>query len=110
MDLRPKFDTSFKPDFMAPTPKLNVSENMNVSEMLEDNEDPALLDPFQALDESDRKVKFYRSERILGRLFREIDERKFFTRIQNSWNSKEPRSDTSAILARALQYVLHTTQ
>jgi hypothetical protein len=110
MDKRPKFDTSWKPDFMAPGPKVEITKAHNVSELLdlEYRQKVEPLDAFQALDQTDRPKKYYQSEKVLGKLYRLIDERKFYQNIQKVWQER-PHVDT-CILQNALNYVLYKTK
>jgi RNA dependent RNA polymerase len=110
MDDRPKFDTSSKPDFMAPGPKVDISKATDVSDLLDreyDRKTEEPLDAFQALDQTDRPVKYYQSENVLGKLYRLIDERIFYQNIRKM--SKEKSKIHTYILRNALQYVLRKT-
>src|ERR1700753_157489 len=108
MDLRPKFDSSFKPDFMAPGPKVEISKS-NVFGLLDsENSKAEPLDAYRALDQSDRPVRYYKSENALGQLYRMIDERQFYENIQKTWQEKS--SLRINVLRTALFYVLQKTR
>src|ERR1700760_2736536 len=106
MDKRPKFDTSWKPDFMAPGPKVDISKARSAPELLSLEYNRKLggpLDAFQALDQTDRPIKYYQSENVLGELYRLIDERKFYQNIQKKW--QERHNLDTGILHHALLYI-----
>jgi hypothetical protein len=42
------------------------------------------LDAVQELDEEYRGYRYYQSEKVLGKLYRQVDENKFFTQIHES--------------------------
>jgi hypothetical protein len=107
MDQRPRFDTAWKPDFTAPTPKLAVSEAMNVFELLdfEPNSTVNPLDAYGALDQTDKPVRYYQSQKVLGILFRQINERQFYLKHKKE-TSRPTNLNRSAVLKRALAFVL----
>lgn len=90
----PKFN-AFRPDFMAYGPHITVLKNkpltLNAPEKAE-------LD-----DEEDTPTyKYYESDKILGKLFRAIDEREIFADIQKTW---KPQTLGISIFRVILNYI-----
>jgi hypothetical protein len=105
MNERPKFDTSWKPDFMAPNPKVHINKFQSMDSLLEfDNTRRNPLDAYDALNQDDRPRMYYESPKALGVLYRMIDERAFYMDIQSRWQKKSGEKDT--ILRQVLGYVL----
>ena len=79
-----------KPDFQAPGPRVLI-ENLIRLENLEDHVD---AEEIEELDEYTVPTpKYYRSEKILGKLYRAIDEHQLFQEIQQSnYNGNLSRS------------------
>ncbi|CAF9923800.1 MAG: hypothetical protein ALECFALPRED_002550 [Alectoria fallacina] len=77
----PKYPKA-RPDFLAPGPRVLVEKNINFEEA--DLSTPP--DEDNELDEvasyGPPKVHYYESQKVLGKLYREIDEHKFFMAIQ----------------------------
>lgn len=59
-----------RPDFMAPGPRMFVQKERTLEEMEGDDEDDG------------ENVKYYESKKILGQLYRNIDETKFLEELQ----------------------------
>ncbi|KAI5844566.1 RNA dependent RNA polymerase-domain-containing protein [Morchella snyderi] len=62
-----------RPDFMAPGPRVLIEKNRAIAEMEIEEE-----------DEEDRntEIKYYESEKVLGHLYRAIDEKKFIHEVK----------------------------
>jgi hypothetical protein len=73
----PKY-TPWRPDFEAPGPHVTVEKKEGISF------DTADDDPDNAGDEDDdfTRYRYYESDKILGKLYRAIDEREIFSEIQ----------------------------
>ncbi|KAK5173143.1 uncharacterized protein LTR77_003265 [Saxophila tyrrhenica] len=68
-----------RPDFMAPSPRVVVSAGGHLDVEEDDNED----DPaFEDLDAEKRPFRYYESQKVLGQLYRAIDEQKFLSKMQ----------------------------
>ena len=78
-----------RPDFMAPSPRVIVSDQGALDLEEDDNLDD---DAFEGLDIEPRSIHYYESQKVLGQLYRAIDERRFLTKMQQ---------DQHAIMARA---------
>jgi hypothetical protein len=108
MDIRPKFQSNVKPDFMAYGPRVHINDNMDLS-LDGDLNDGS--DAVAALDQDDRKITYYPSENVLGKLYRAIDDQKFFRSIEGRSKARKHhnKTDTSPLLKFALSMVLERT-
>jgi hypothetical protein len=81
-----------RPDFMAPGPRYRIEKQgiQFIEEMEDDDEEE---DVVTALDPEGTQMRYYESQRILGRLYRAIDERDFLKELQKL-------SKTSSIAAK----------
>jgi hypothetical protein len=104
MHQRPKFDATWKPDFMAPNPKIKVAKITDLWADLKFEDAEQLQDPFGALTQSDRKIRYYESQKVLGKLFRSIDERGFYLNIKRHWTSDEGSPLLHTALNKVYQY------
>jgi hypothetical protein len=83
MDLAPKAQSA-KPDFMAPSPRVIIEAGgLKSFEDAVQNEEEEEADPMGDLDNI-RSVRYYRSEKALGHLYRAIDEHMFLKDLQNA--------------------------
>ena len=75
-----------KPDFQAPGPRV-LMENLISLENLDEKVDS---EEIEELDEYTVPTpKYYRSEKVLGKLYRAIDEHQLFEEIQRSNHSED---------------------
>lgn len=75
---------------MAPGPRVRIAEDIS---LLEKNTE-GLLEEEDEYDENDRPpMRYYKSHRVLGQLFRRIDERAFLEDLKASTRSHQPRAD-----------------
>lgn len=73
----PKHDR-LRPDFMAPSPRMIISEKGYIALKEEDNNyEPA----FEGLDPERCGIRYYESQKILGSLYRAIDEHQFLAKM-----------------------------
>lgn len=92
--------SNVRPDFQAPGPRVLIEENIRLEEMDvpeegEDEDEP---------EETAPALRYYRSEKVLGKLYRAIDEQDFFTEIQRQ--SRSPSNPQSTGLAEKVwEYV-----
>lgn len=91
----------FRPDFMSHTPRIQIADNVQVlqeeSEKIIDDDD----------DEDGRpRMRFYRSHKVLGSLYRAIDEQQFLADLHNA--AKAGINSTSA-LQKVWNYVERET-
>jgi hypothetical protein len=95
----------FRPDFMAPTPRIQLTETGELEiEELADFDD----DAFEGIDEERKPLRYYRSEKVLGYLYRNIDEKKFLDDIHDHHGSKVRTGVSSyGLMGKLCNYVIH---
>lgn len=71
-----------RPDFMAPGPRVRIEDKGTVFEDEGDEEADEFEDPVRSLDPDSRSVRYYESDKVLGKLYRAIDERAILSAIQ----------------------------
>ncbi len=98
MDDCPKYDR-YRPDFMAPNPRIIISDKGHLDL---DEEDDGDDDAFEGLDAERRGMHYYPSDKALGVLFRAIDERQFISKMQGDRHAVMPYSNASNTLIRKL--------
>lgn len=86
----PRFSTT-RPDFQAPGPRVLIEENIN----LKDDESDESNDDEEIEETSLPRIKYYESHKVLGKLYRAIDEHQIFKRIQQY--SRAPQGMNSPI-------------
>ncbi|MCJ1469462.1 hypothetical protein MMC07_008095 [Pseudocyphellaria aurata] len=79
-----------RPDFQAPGPRVLIEDNIK----LHDNKPDESDDNEEIEETSLPRTKYYESHRVLGKLYRAIDEHKIFERIQQY--SRAPQSTLRA--------------
>ncbi|KAK2748106.1 hypothetical protein FQN57_001229 [Myotisia sp. PD_48] len=94
----------YRPDFMAPSPRIPIAESLD-----------ALADPAQTVLEEDDdedddrpRTRFYRSNKILGHLYRGIDEQDFLRNLHKIART-DPYSGTST-LQKVWNYIHEETK
>lgn len=107
MDKLPKFNRRIKPDFMAPAPHVTIGTlEASLQFVQQDENDPH--DPVASLDPDQRKLVYYKSERVLGQLYRKIDEKGFYEELRS--NTHATKEEQSSVLDRVLEYVLAASE
>ncbi|KAL9009961.1 MAG: hypothetical protein Q9173_005055 [Seirophora scorigena] len=94
--------SNVRPDFQAPGPRVLIQnaikiEDIDAEDDEEDEEDP---------EESAPATKYYESPKVLGRLYRAIDEQDFFTAIQRQSQASISQQHSS-LAVRVWDYVKH---
>jgi hypothetical protein len=56
------------------------------------------------------RILYYRSEKILGRLYRAIDERKFFDQMKNDFREAQDKLSGKSLLKKLEEYVDRETR
>jgi hypothetical protein len=56
------------------------------------------------------RILYYRSEKVLGKLYRAIDERKFFNQMKNDFRDAQDRSSGKSLLKKLEEYVDRETR
>ena len=105
MDLTdlPKYDSKFKPDFMAPGPRVILDQGH-----VKVDEDDDAPNEDEDLDQSPAEpvsVQYYRSDKILGKLYRAIDEESFLASIQVDARTSSAARKGKSILSKLWLHV-----
>ncbi|KAF2429652.1 RdRP-domain-containing protein [Tothia fuscella] len=98
----PHYNKAFKPDFMAHGPRVKVGGLEALIEFEKDVKDSH--DPVTQLDPDQRPTIYYQSEKVLGKLYREVDEKSFYESLQAQAQEKtKGPSQTMETLWRYLE-------
>lgn len=94
-----------RPDFMAPSPRVLVSPSGFLDfEETDEEED----DAFDGIDSEKRRMRYYTSDKALGKLFRNIDERHFLVKMQERQRiSNKSLGSGSTLMKKMLEYARH---
>lgn len=85
----PRFSYT-RPDFQAPGPRVLIEENIKLH-----NDKPDELDDNEEIEETSLPpIKYYESHKVLGKLYRAIDEHRIFGKIQQY--SRAPKGNVRA--------------
>lgn len=110
MDLIPRGNYSLRPDFMAPGSNLVINE-MGAAELAEleedDIDDP---DSVSLLDADKARIRYYRSNKILGVLYRAIDEKKFFDKMKNDFETFRESWGGESLVQKLKRYIERETR
>jgi hypothetical protein len=98
MSQKLRFQTWWKPDFMAPGPRVRIHDNLQLSLAREEKQEQL----FRVLSFDDREQQFYESPKVLGQLFRQIDERGFMQRLGEVEQEAHMLSDNEGGVVSAL--------
>ena len=102
----PKYPPA-RPDFLAPGPHALIEAEVKIEEI--DDEDS--IDATNEVDEANSygplKTIHYPSQKILGRLYRDIDEHQFLEQLQAQSRSK--RAHSQSLMQKLWDYVEHRT-
>ncbi|KAF2728426.1 rna-dependent rna polymeras-like protein [Polyplosphaeria fusca] len=79
----PRGFSGVKPDFMSAIPNLVLENSTLTISELEDQDDPS-TDAINIIDPEIFKMKYYRSNKVLGTLYRRIDERTFLNTFKST--------------------------
>jgi hypothetical protein len=93
----PRGSDHFRPDFMAPghTMVLNELGATELADLEKDDiDDP---DSLSILDPDKSKIRYYRSNKVLGHIYRNIDEKSFFDRMKNKFEAQRTWGSESLI-------------
>ena len=110
VDIRriPKYPP-YRPDFMAPGPRVRVAESI---EVLDNGKEHIWNDDAESVIDDDDDVRpplrYYKSRRVLGALYRMINEREFVNELE--WNASNPQTQPKVnVLASVWEYVERET-
>ncbi|KAF2838607.1 RdRP-domain-containing protein [Patellaria atrata CBS 101060] len=96
-----------RPDFMAPGPRVIIEDKGDIDIKFEDPEDGLEEeDPVSALDPYRFRYRFYESDKVLGKLYRAIDEGRFFDELHRQGKQfAESLASTMSFMQRLWKYV-----
>ncbi|KAF1929053.1 RdRP-domain-containing protein [Didymella exigua CBS 183.55] len=96
---------SVRPDFMAPGRSLVIND-LGTAE-LDELEDDDVDDPdsLSVLDPEKSRIRYYKSHKALGELYRRIDEKKFFTQMRDSFQTVQTALHGESLLEKLERYV-----
>ncbi|KAI9846864.1 MAG: hypothetical protein M1837_003476 [Sclerophora amabilis] len=104
----PKY-SPYKPDFMAPGPHV-ITENRVSLENQELSDDGEEQDAVNALDREKKSVRYYQSHKVLGELYRAIDEKSVFEGLQRQSNHLGGSSDPhQSLMEKIWNHIQHET-
>ncbi|EED15337.1 RNA-dependent RNA polymerase, putative [Talaromyces stipitatus ATCC 10500] len=98
----------YRPDFMAPGPRVRVAESI---EVLDDGREHIWDDGGSIIDDDDDvrpPLRYYKSQRVLGALYRTINERDFIRELEwDSPNHQQQKQSSKSVnvLAAVWEYV-----
>ncbi|KAL9017000.1 MAG: hypothetical protein Q9185_005649 [Variospora sp. 1 TL-2023] len=96
--------SNVRPDFQAPGPRVLIENAIKIEDIDAEDDDEDEEDP----EETAPATRYYESPKVLGKLYRAIDEQDFFTAIQRQ--SQASRSyQQSSLAIRLWDYVKHKT-
>ena len=75
---------------------------------LEEEEDREQDEAFDGIDAETRPMRYYESQKALGKLYRNIDERQFLADMQKSHHLATNSRTQGALMRQLLDYVVHT--
>lgn len=100
----PRYDRQ-RPDFMAPNPRIQVDKS---GELEVEDPDDFDDDAFEGIDEEKKPVRYYRSEKVLGYLYRNIDEKRFIADMQQHHHANARYLGLpKGLMTKLCDYVLH---
>lgn len=95
-----------RPDFIAPSPRVFIEKHGP----LQFEDDQAPDESLEDLDVEVPPMRYYRSQKVLGRLYHEIDERQFLLAMQQEHEAILLSAVSSSSLPeKLLQYMLRQT-
>lgn len=108
---RDTWQTTKRPDFMAPVPRLVLKDDMQITTIDEMDEDPAPDAIARELNSKPNRYGYYESKKVLGQLYRAIDETKFLSTIESRAAPEfKGRHKQLPLLRRLWKYIQRQTQ
>jgi hypothetical protein len=101
----PRGSDHLRPDFMAPghTMVLNELGATELADLEKDDiDDP---DSLSVLDPDKSKIRYYRSDKVLGHLYRNIDEKSFFDRMKSNFEAQRPAWGSESLIQQLKRYI-----
>jgi len=96
-----------RPDFMAPGSNLVVNE-LGAAELEELEGDD--FDEVSVLNAEKPRSSYYTSTKILGVLYRRIDEKTFFDKMKNAYRTSHHRRGDETLVQKLKRYVMRETR
>ncbi|KAF2849275.1 rna-dependent rna polymeras-like protein [Plenodomus tracheiphilus IPT5] len=98
-----------RPDFMAPGSNLVINElgSAELEELEQDDVDAP--DRISVLDADKARIRYYRSDKVLGVLYRDIDEKKFFARMKSDFESFRHTWRGQSLMSKLRTYIERET-
>jgi hypothetical protein len=108
LDEGPQPPSRARPDFLAPSPRVIIEAGgfTSLQDMAE-NEDEDMTDPIGDLDGS-RPTRYYQSEKVLGHLYRAIDEHQFLQDMRKIHQASTEKENT--VLPTLWSYIQQNTK
>lgn len=103
----PKYDL-YRPEFMAPGPRVTVKKSSWVVEEQSPRGAADEEDPVSALDPDANSYCYCESEKVLGELYRAIDEKDFLAELQRRAQELEATNDLDQSLIQRLWVYVQT--
>ena len=97
--------SNVKPDFQAPGPRVLIEKKIDLAEDLSDDEPDDEPDD----DDASRRTRYYESHKILGKLYRAIDEHKIFDQIQRQSRQLGSSLTGESVLDRVWKHIQKAT-
>lgn len=100
----------WRPDFMAPGRQVKIRKGLSFGIRFEDDEEDIIPgDDFACVGEGER-FRYYESKKIIGTLYRAIDERSFFKDLHIRGGVVDSNdSSKDSLLIKLREYVQHKT-
>ncbi|KAH7085270.1 RNA dependent RNA polymerase-domain-containing protein [Paraphoma chrysanthemicola] len=106
----PRGNDMLRPDFMAPGHNLVINELGSAALEELENEDIDDPDSLSVLDPSKSRVRYYRSDKVLGHLYRNIDEKKFFDRMKGDFEAMRHTWGSESLVQKLERYIDRETR
>ena len=99
-----------RPDFMAPGSNLVINE-LGAAELEElQQDDIDAPDSISVLDADKARYRYYRSQKILGVLYRAIDEKKFFQKMKSDYETFRHMWGGESLIEKLERYIDRETR
>ncbi|CBX98093.1 similar to rna-dependent rna polymerase [Plenodomus lingam JN3] len=106
----PRGSDWIRPDFMAPGSNLVINElgSAELEELEQDDVDAP--DRISVLDADKARMRYYRSDKVLGVLYRDIDEQKFFARMKHDFENFRHSWGGQSLMSKLRTYIERETR
>lgn len=97
--------SNIKPDFQAPGPRVLIEKTIDLNDDSSDDEP----DDINEVDDALPRIRYYESKKVLGKLYRAIDEHKIFEQIQRRSRQVGSLMSNESALDRVWKHVQQAT-